>query len=166
MNKINKFIFWIPRILGILFILFLAMFSLDVFEGNYGFWGTVVGLFMHNIPAMILLIVLIISWKHELVGAVTFILAGFLYILILLITGFEWYMLLGILQISGIAFLVGILFFHSLGFILVVMNIGYLEGYGKLLVEIINIKLNCAIWVKNLLEDCLLNINLVIELNV
>ena len=110
MNKINKFIFWIPRILGILFILFLAMFSLDVFEGNYGFWGTVVGLFMHNIPAMILLIVLIISWKHELVGAVTFILAGFLYILILLITGFEWYMLLGILQISGIAFLVGILF--------------------------------------------------------
>lgn len=57
MTKVNKYIFWTPRILSILFILFLAMFSLDIFEGNYGFWGTIVGLFMHNIPAMILLII-------------------------------------------------------------------------------------------------------------
>lgn len=111
MTKVNKFIFWIPRILGILFILFLALFSLDIFEGNYGFWGTILGLFMHNIPALILLIVLIISWKHELVGAISFILAGIVYIAWLLMKGFEWYMLLWILQIAGPAFLVGILFY-------------------------------------------------------
>lgn len=75
-KKVNKFIYWTPRILSIIFILFLALFSLDVFEGNYGFWGTIIGLFIHNIPAMILLIVLIISWKHEIVGGVAFILAG------------------------------------------------------------------------------------------
>ena len=46
MVKINKFIFWTPRILAILFILFLALFSLDVFDGNYGFWGTILGLFI------------------------------------------------------------------------------------------------------------------------
>ena len=51
-KKINKFIYWTPRILAILFILFLAMFSLDIFEGNYGFLGTIAGLFMHNIPAL------------------------------------------------------------------------------------------------------------------
>lgn len=115
MPKINKFIYWTPRILSILFVLFLAMFSLDIFEGNYGFWGTIVGLFMHNIPAIILLIVVIISWKHELVGGVGFILAGILYILALLIGGlrsnqFQWYMLSWSLTIAGPAFLVGILF--------------------------------------------------------
>lgn len=63
----NKFVYWTPKILGIILVLFLALMSLDVFEGNYGFWGTILALFMHNIPALILLIVLIISWKYEIV---------------------------------------------------------------------------------------------------
>ena len=114
MTKINKFIFWAPRILAILFVLFLTLFSLDVLEGNYGFWGTIVGLLMHNIPAIILLIVLIISWKHEIVGGISFILAGVVYIALILktaiVNGFEWYYLFWVVQISGIAFLIGILF--------------------------------------------------------
>lgn len=115
-KKVSKFIYWTPRILGIFFILFLAMFSLDIFEGNYGFWGTILGLFMHNIPAIILLIVLIISWKRELVGAIVFTLAGLLYITSLIILGlqseqFEWYMISWSLIIAGPAFFVGILFF-------------------------------------------------------
>ncbi len=111
MAKINRFIYWTPRILSIIFILFLAMFSLDIFEENYGFWGTLLGLFIHNIPTFILLAVLLISWKHELVGAIAFIFAGILYIFILLISDFKVYMLLWILQISGPAFLIGILFY-------------------------------------------------------
>jgi ABC-type multidrug transport system permease subunit len=106
----NKFIFWMPRILSILFILFLALFSLDIFENNYTFWETILGLFMHNLPSLALLIVLIIAWRYEIVGAVAFILAGLFYIFILLISGFQLYMLLWILLISGPAFLVGILF--------------------------------------------------------
>src|SRR3989338_3943336 len=97
-KKINKYLYWAPRILSIMFILFLALMSLDIFEGNYWFWGTILGLFMHNIPAIILLIVLIISWKHEIVGGIAFVLGGLLYIALLLIaslkTGFEWYYLL------------------------------------------------------------------------
>ena len=115
MAKVNKFIFQTPRILAVLFIIFLALFSLDIFEGNYGFWGTILGLFMHNIPSMVLLIILIISWKHELVGAITFILVGILYIVFNIITGNPnaelWYTTLFIfLQISGTTFLIGILF--------------------------------------------------------
>lgn len=114
MEKINKYIYWIPRILSIIFVLFLFLMSLDIFEGNYGFWGTVLGLFMHSIPAIILLIILIISWKREIVGGITFILAGFVYIGLVLSTvirnGFEWYYLAWAIQISGIAFLIGILF--------------------------------------------------------
>ena len=97
MTKSNKFIFWAPRIISILFILFLSLFSLDVFEGDYGFWGTIFGLIMHNIPVFILTILLIISWKHELVGAITFAVAGLFYIGFLLSDAvinskFEWYM--------------------------------------------------------------------------
>lgn len=106
----NKLIFWTPRILSILFILFLALFSLDIFDGNYGFWGTIQGLFMHNIPSLILAVVLIISWKYEIVGGIVFILAGLLYIVTLLMNPFEWYMLSYALIISTPALVIGILF--------------------------------------------------------
>ena len=36
----KQLLFWTPRILGILFALFLSMFALDVFGEGYGFWGT------------------------------------------------------------------------------------------------------------------------------
>lgn len=109
-KKINKFIDWTPRILSIVFILFLMLFSLDIFDLQLGFWGTILGLFMHNIPALLLLIILIISWKHEIVGGIAFILAGILYIILLMRNPFEWYYLAWAAQISGIAFLIGILF--------------------------------------------------------
>ena len=112
-KKINKYIYWAPRILSIIFILFLMLFSLDIFEMNLNFWGTLLGLFMHNIPTLILIGVLIISWKYELVGGIGFILAGIFYIAFILMsaiaTGFEWYYLLWAVQISGIAFFIGII---------------------------------------------------------
>ncbi len=114
-EKIGKFVYWTPRILSIMFIFFLALMSLDIFEGNYGVWGTIVGLFMHNIPALILTAILIISWKYEIVGGIAFILAGILYLSMILTkiiaNGFEWHYLLWVVQISGIAFFIGILFF-------------------------------------------------------
>ncbi|MBU1953576.1 hypothetical protein KKH03_01225, partial [Patescibacteria group bacterium] len=71
------------------------LFSLDVFEENLSFWEIALGLFIHNIPALILLIIVIISWKHELVGTIGFILAGIFYILLIfigkvLMNGFDW----------------------------------------------------------------------------
>jgi hypothetical protein len=110
-NKINKYLYWIPRILSIIFILFLALMSLDVFSEKLDFWQTVVALFMNNLPTIILLIVLIISWKYEIVGGVGFILAGLAYIVLLMTRNqFEWYMLFWAIQISGVAFTIGILF--------------------------------------------------------
>jgi hypothetical protein len=84
--------------------------SLDVFSSELGFWQIVVGLFMHNIPALVLLVVLLISWKYEIVGGIAFILAGLTYIVVLMRNPFEWYMLSWALQIAGLAFLIGILF--------------------------------------------------------
>ena len=116
-EKTKKFIYWTPRIMSILFIAFLAMFSLDIFDSNYGFWGTIVGLFMHNIPVIILSIVLWISWKREIVGGIVFILAGLLYMGTMVFNGLtnsaEWYMLSYSLIIAGPAFFIGALFLVS-----------------------------------------------------
>ncbi len=112
MNKeINRFVYWTPRILGIIFVIFLTMFSLDVFEPGLTTWQIVFGLLIHNIPTLFLTLILIISWKREIVGGVTFILAGLLYILLLILNSdFEWYKLSWSLIIAGPAFLIGILF--------------------------------------------------------
>lgn len=112
--NLNKFIYWAPRVLAILFILFLAMFSLDIFDGNYGFWGTVVGLFMHNIPSLVLTVLLVVAWKREIVGAIAFGAGGLLYIGTIVMTAinnqFEWYMVSWCLMIAGPAFVVAFLF--------------------------------------------------------
>ncbi len=109
-RNISRFVYWTPRILSILFIAFLTLFSLDVFGNGYTFWQTVGALLTHNIPVFLLIIVLVISWKYEIVGGIAFILAGLLYILLLMGSEFEWYMLAWAAQISGIAFFIGIMF--------------------------------------------------------
>lgn len=109
-RKVSRFIYWTPRILSILFIIFLTLFSLDVFEEGGAVWDIAVRLFIHNIPVLILLIVLIISWKYEIVGGVVFILAGLVYVIIVALHQPLYIMLSWSLQIAGPAFLIGILF--------------------------------------------------------
>jgi hypothetical protein len=110
-RKINRYLYWTPRILSILFILFLAMFSLEVITPEASFSEIAMGLLIHNIPSLVLLIVLIISWKYEIVGGIVFILAGLLYIIFTFQAGRHWYVVLNwSLTIAGPAFLIGILF--------------------------------------------------------
>jgi hypothetical protein len=73
-RKSNKIKSLLPNILGICFILFLSLFSLDS--------TTFIGFVVHNIPVLLLLVSLVISWKYkyEIVGSVMFILFGFYFI--------------------------------------------------------------------------------------
>ncbi|MFA5887309.1 MAG: hypothetical protein WC852_01185 [Candidatus Nanoarchaeia archaeon] len=75
-KKINKALFWAPRIALIVFALFLAIFSLDVFDSASGFSQILIGLLMHNIPSFVLIALLLISWKHELRGGIIFMTIG------------------------------------------------------------------------------------------
>ncbi len=112
-KNINKFVYWTPRIFSIIFVLFLTIFSGDVFEENLGFWQTVLGLLIHNIPAIILAVIIWISWKHEIVGGVAFILAGIAHMVSSVIRGTidPWYITLIISLIIDVpAFFIGILF--------------------------------------------------------
>jgi hypothetical protein len=107
-RKINKFLFWTPRILSIIFVAFMFLMSLDVFDAKLSVGQTLLALFMHNIPALIFLGVVIISWKREIVGGIAFILAGLLYVLLVFRGAHDWKLALAwSLQISGIAFIIG-----------------------------------------------------------
>ena len=78
--RFKSVIFWTPRILCIFFILFLALFALDVFEEGRGFWEIVLGLIMHLIPNLALALILILSWKREWIGGILFNAAGLFYL--------------------------------------------------------------------------------------
>ena len=113
--KVRKYVYWAPRILSILFIVFLAMFSLDMIESERSIGDIIIGLIVHNIPVFILIGLLIIAWKHELVGAVTFITAGLLYsgftVFRAIQSEIPWYQSISwCLTIAGPIFLIGILF--------------------------------------------------------
>ena len=71
--KMHRLI-WIPRVLAIVFIVFLLLFGLDVFSENAPFMKKLGGFFMQSIPSIILLLILFISWKKPLFGGTLFIL--------------------------------------------------------------------------------------------
>jgi hypothetical protein len=102
----RRFLFWAPRGLTILFILFLGLFALDVLGEDYTFWETLVALFMHLIPNIIVLLVLILAWKWEWIGAVLFTGLGLFYI----VMAWGKFHISAYLAISGPLFLVGLLF--------------------------------------------------------
>ncbi|TSC59623.1 MAG: Uncharacterized protein LiPW15_643 [Parcubacteria group bacterium LiPW_15] len=73
----NKILYWLPRALGIGFVLFISVFSLDVFS-EYSGWAIVLPLVMHLLPSLLLLGVVIIAWKNEILGGIMFLAAGLL----------------------------------------------------------------------------------------
>jgi hypothetical protein len=72
----EKVLFWSPRILTILAILFIMMFSLDVFGGDQPLGKQLLGFLIHNIPALILTAILLVAWRWEVIGGVIFIIAS------------------------------------------------------------------------------------------
>jgi hypothetical protein len=102
----KRLLFWTPRLLCILFAVFISLFALDVFGEGYGVWGTILAFLIHLIPTGILLIVLAITWRWEWVGGLLFPALGVLY-LIMAWGRFPWP---AYVVISGPLFLVGGLF--------------------------------------------------------
>lgn len=74
-------LFWAPRLLTMVFIAFLSLFSLDVFGEGAGFWETALALTMHLVPVFILVAVLVLAWRREWIGAVLFGTAALGYVL-------------------------------------------------------------------------------------
>ena len=110
MNKpLRNILFWMSRILAILFILFVSLFGLDIFEMELGFWDTIVGLFMHLLPSIAMAIALILAWRWEWVGAAFFAVAGgwFFYIQTPANDVMYYIVMVGVPFLIAILFLVG-----------------------------------------------------------
>ncbi len=107
MNKnLKRVLYWSPRVLSILFAIFISLFALDVIGVGYSFWETVAALLIHLIPTYIVIIVLILAWRWEWIGAFVFIALAFLYFIE---TGrLDWS-----LFISGPLILIGTLFLFN-----------------------------------------------------
>jgi hypothetical protein len=103
----KRILFWTPRILTILYAIFIGMFAVDVFGEGYGTWQTAVALLIHLIPTAFIVVVLVISWRWEWVGALLFGAAGLFYALTTLKHP-DW-----ILWIAGPLFVIAILYLLS-----------------------------------------------------
>ncbi len=79
-KPLKQALFWAPRILGILFAIFISIFALDVFGRGFSIAETVLALGMHLIPTGILLVVLILAWRWEWMGGILFPGLGILYL--------------------------------------------------------------------------------------
>ena len=108
-TRTKRLLFWIPRVLCILFAMFLSVFALDVFSEGYGFWQTIGALLLHLVPTFIVVIVLVIAWRWEWVGAVLFIALALVYL------GSSWgrFHWSTYLVIPGPLVLIGVLFLFN-----------------------------------------------------
>ena len=73
MKKRTKHIlFWLSRILCILFAIFLSLFAFDIFNEGYGVRETVLALLIHLIPVFIVVAVLVLAWRRVSNGTLLF----------------------------------------------------------------------------------------------
>jgi hypothetical protein len=105
-GRVKRLLFWTPRILCLVFAVFISLFALDVFGEGYGFWEAILAFLIHLIPTGIILIVLAISWRWEWVGGILFIALGTAYI----VTTWERFRWPAYLVISGPLLVIGVLF--------------------------------------------------------
>jgi len=102
-QSVKKFLYWTPRILSIIFAVFISLFALDVFAEGYSFWEAVLALVIHLILTYLIIIATIVAWKWEIIGGCIFLALGLFYIVM------TWGKapILAYLFISGPLFLIG-----------------------------------------------------------
>ena len=119
MNPRLKSIFYFtPRVLSIIMVLFLMLFSLDVFDTTTNIQELLIGLVIHNVPAIILLVASIFAWKHELIGVAIYYLGAVFYAVIVFDNQLNFFIQLSwIATISLPLIIIGTLYLISYMFI-------------------------------------------------
>jgi len=109
---------WAPRILSILAILFISVFSLDAFHAGMPLKDQILDWLMHMIPSFVLIIILVVAWKWENIGGMIFLSLGIAFTPYLFWGNYShnhsiWLSLVIILTITFPFILVGVLFIIS-----------------------------------------------------
>lgn len=103
---IHKLLYWSPRMLAILFAIFISLFALDVFSEYKEISKILIAFLMHLVPTFITLIALFIAWRWGHIGGPIFIILGLVYIIMFRGKGSP----LTYTIISGPLFLIGVFF--------------------------------------------------------
>lgn len=102
----NKFLYYLPRILAIIIVCFLALFIGEGFDPEFGWQSGV----MHGLMALGVLVMTIVAWKWPKYGGWLFVCAGLAYLIMILSTDFSIgvsYIWIGLVPLfTGILFLV------------------------------------------------------------
>ena len=70
---------WVPRVLALLYVAFLAIMSLDSFDGSSGIFNNLVGFLVHLLPAFWIGMTLLLAWHYRLIGGVAFMIMGMVF---------------------------------------------------------------------------------------
>jgi hypothetical protein len=71
-HSLSRFLYYTPRIAGILMILFVALFALDVFTAGGNFWEQLLGFAIHAAPSIVLAILMFFAWRKPVIGFIVF----------------------------------------------------------------------------------------------
>jgi hypothetical protein len=74
--RLAKVIHWAPRLAALLIIFFVGLFSLDVFGTGAPPLEVLAAFLMHNLPSLVMLVLLVFAWKRPVVGFVAFLIAA------------------------------------------------------------------------------------------
>lgn len=118
MKPYQKILRWTPRVLCIIAILFVSMFSLDAISPESTFWQNAGSLLMSLLPSFVLVSFLVVAWKWELTGGILIAILGlaatpFIYNLNLQRTGSAGTALGVVLMITVPFIIIGALFIIS-----------------------------------------------------
>ena len=76
----ERWLFWTPRLLSILFAAFLGVFAADAFSESRGPWSTAAGLILHLVPSAAILLMLVIAWRREWLGGLLYLAFGLVFL--------------------------------------------------------------------------------------
>ena len=108
-EQARALIVWAPRVLTILFAIFISSFALDVFDGGLMLWMAVAAFLLHLIPTAVILLILALAWRREWIGALAYTSLGVWY----LVTAWGRFHWSAYAAISGPLFLIGLMFFFN-----------------------------------------------------
>lgn len=98
-------LYWTPRISGVLFAVFISIFSLDILGTGRNFWDKLAGFFLHSLPIILLLLAALLSRRWGWLSGTLFLAWSIFYLLRLGGFNFLIYLIL-----SGVPALIGVLF--------------------------------------------------------
>ena len=115
MGKPKKTLYWAPRIICILAILFVSLFAFDAFDPSLSIWQQIGGFLIHLVPSFILLGLLILAWKYEYIGGIILVLIGLVFSVVVFRLNYKMnhslWMSIGIISAITLPFVIsGILF--------------------------------------------------------